>query len=488
MFSQLCYPTSIEEAITLIEYLLTRDYGLSRTDRDYQISKRSVALLLLQKDPVLWKEVKQNEPRFQEIEQIVNATQLKFEDSLTFIIAQVRHQLATDIEKNTIAHLPDERKSGNEWLHKLTVNPITGFPILLLVLYLGIYQFVGVFGGGTLVHWIETFFEEQINPVVNEITSQTLPWPVLQDLFANDYGIITMGVHYAIAIMLPVVTTFFLMFSLLEDSGYLPRLALLVDRLFKAIGLSGRAVIPMVLGLGCGTVATLSTRTLETKRERIIATLLLALAIPCSAQLAVILALLSQRPIALLIWGGLMGIMFLTVGFLSSKILPGEGSSFYMEIPPLRRPHLKVILIKTYARLRWYFGEILPTFVLISLFIWLARLTSLFDLLINGLQPVMLWLGLPPQAAPVFLYGFFRRDYGAAGLFDLERHGFLNTQQLVVAAVTLTLFVPCVAQLQIMLKERGIKIALAITAFVFGLSFLMGYVMNQVLTLLEVNF
>lgn len=487
MYSKLCYPTAIEDAITLIEYLLTQDYRRSRMGRDYQISKRSVALLLLQKDPVLWKEVKQQEPHSQEIEQVVQATQLKFEDSLTFIIAQVRHQLAIEIEKNVITQLPDERKSGNEWLHQLTVNPLTGFPILLLVLYFGIYQFVGVFGGGTLVHLIETFFQEKVNPVVNEITAQTLPWPILQDLFANDYGIITMGVHYAIAIMLPVVTTFFLMFSLLEDSGYLPRISLLVDRLFKAIGLSGRAVIPMVLGLGCGTMATLATRTLETKRERLIATLLLALAIPCSAQLAVILGLLSQRPIALLIWGSILGIIFLAVGFLSSKILPGEGSSFYMEIPPLRLPHLKVILTKTYVHLRWYFGEILPLFVLVSIFIWLGRLTGLFDLLIGGLQPVMFWLGLPPEAAPVFLYGFFRRDYGAAGLFALQQHGFLNTQQLVVAAVTLTLFVPCIAQLQFMLKERGVKTAIAITAFVFSLSFLMGYVINQLLTVLEVS-
>jgi ferrous iron transport protein B len=488
MFNQLCYPKPIEDGIATIEYLLSQEYQLYLTGGDYQVSKRSVALLLLQNDPVFWEEVQQQEPRVQEIEQVIKATQAQFEDPLTFVIAQARYQVAAEIEKNVLTHFRKTKYVGNEWLHKLTVSPITGIPILLLVLYLGIYQFVGVFGAGTLVDLIETFFEEKINPVVNAATAQVLPWRVLQDLLANDYGIITLGVRYAIAIVLPVVTTFFLMFSLLEDSGYLPRLSLLVDRLFKSIGLSGRAVIPMVLGLGCGTMATLVTRTLETKRERLIATLLLALTIPCSAQLGVILGLLSQRPAALLIWGGFMGVIFLAVGLLSSKVLPGECSSFYMEIPPLRLPSLKAILIKTYVRLKWYFGEILPLFVLASVLIWLGKLTGLFDLIVSGLKPVMLWLGLPTEAAPIFLYGFFRRDYGAAGLFDLQQHGVLNNQQLVVAAVTLTLFIPCIAQLQFMLKERGVKIALAIAVFVFAFAFGMGYILNQVLSILEVSF
>lgn len=488
MSSQLCYPPEIEAGIAKIESLLTQHYQLSLPRNDYQISGRSVALLLMQNDPVFWEQVQEQEPRFQEIEQVIQATQVQFEESLTFAIAQARHQLAAEIERSVIAHPQEHRRTRNEWLHKLTVNPITGFPILLLVLYYGIYQFVGVFGGGTLVDLIETFFEQQVNPVVNEVTAQILPWSALQDLVANDYGIITLGVRYAIAIVLPVVSTFFLMFSLLEDSGYLPRLSLLIDRLFKAIGLSGRAVIPIVLGLGCGTMATLVTRTLETKRERLIATILLARTIPCSAQLGVILGLLAQSPRALLIWGGSMGVIFLAIGFLSSKVLPGECSSFYMEIPPLRLPRPKAILIKTYVRLKWYFGEILPLFVLASVLIWLGKLTGLFNLLVSGLEPVMLWLGLPPDAAPVFLYGFFRRDYGAAGMFDLQQHRVLNSQQLVVAAVTLTLFIPCIAQLQFMVKERGLKTAVAIAAFVFAFAFSMSYIINQLLTLLEVSF
>ena len=203
-----------------------------------------------------------------------------------------------------------------------------------------------------------------------------MPWQPLQDLIANDYGIVTLGIRYATAIVLPVVATFFLMFSLLEDSGYLPRLSLMLDRLFKSIGLSGRAVIPMVLGLGCDTMATLVTRTLETKRERLIATILLSLAIPCAAQWGVIVGLLAQKPTALIFWAGFITVIFLAAGYLLARLLPGKQGGFYMEIPPLRLPKLKNILTKTYVRVKWYFYEILPLFIWASVLIWLGRLTG----------------------------------------------------------------------------------------------------------------
>ena len=479
MSNQILYPLPIEAAISRIETLLENRWQDT-------ISRRSIALLILQKDPKIRSQLQQ-EVYFPEIERIVTETQASMTESLTFAIAESRHKLAMEIEQDVTVKLR-HRNTDDEWLHQLTVHPITGIPILMAILYFGIYQFVGVFGGGTLVDGIEGFFESSINPIVNAVVAAIFPWQVIQDLFANDYGIITLGIRYAVAIVLPIVTTFFLMFSLLEDSGYLPRLSLLVDRLFKSIGLSGRAIIPLILGLGCGTMATLVTRTLESKRERIIATLLLALTIPCSAQLGVMLALLSQEPTALFIWASVMVIIFLGIGFLAGKIIPGKADCFYMEIPPLRLPRLTAIVTKTYVRLKWYFGEILPLFVFASVLIWAGKLTGLFDVVVRGLEPVMLWLGLPQEAAPTFLYGFFRRDYGAAGMFDLHSSGILTGQQLVVAAVTLTLFIPCIAQLQFMFKERGIKTTVAIAAFVVGFAFSLGYILNQLLTIMELSF
>jgi ferrous iron transport protein B len=366
-------------------------------------------------------------------------------------------------------------------LGRALARPLTGIPALLLIVYLGLYLFVGRFGGGAVVDWLDRgLFERGVNPFLERLFAG-VPWPAARSLFVGDYGLLTLGVRYAVAIILPIVGAFFLFFSIIEDSGYLPRLALLVDRLFKRLGLSGRAVIPIVLGFACDTMATMVTRTLETKRERVLATLLLALAIPCSAQLGVILALLAGQPLAFSVWIGAVIATFVLVGALGARVLQGERASFHMELPPLRRPRLGNVLTKTAARMHWYFLEVLPLFLLASVLLWAGELTGLFRVAVRALEPVVGALGLPVETAQVFLFGFFRRDYGAAGLFDLSRHGRLDAVQLAVAGVTLTLFVPCVAQFLMMVKERGTKTALGMLAFITPFAFGVGYLVNALL-------
>lgn len=481
------YPQPIESAISQIESLFSED-SLPNWVDNYAISRRSLALLLLQKDPNLWQLLQQDQQRYQEVEIILTTTQNQLKEPVSTAIAHTRQEQAWNLEKDVVSEPSQEKTLFTEKLHQITVNPITGFPILLIILYYGVYKFVGEFGAGTLVDLIETFFEQQINPVVNQITALIFPWEPIQDLIGNDYGIITLGIRYATAIVLPVVATFFLMFSLLEDSGYLPRLSLMLDRVFKSIGLSGRSVIPIVLGFGCDTMATMVTRTLETNRERLIATFLLSLAIPCAAQWGVIVGLLSQKPMALIAWAVFLTVIFLVMGFLTSKLLPGKPAGFYMEIPPLRIPKFRNIVIKTWVRMKWYFYEILPLFIFASVLIWLGRLTGLFDILVRGLEPISLSLGLPSEAAPIFLYGFFRRDYGAAGLFDMQQQGIFNGNQLFIAAIVLTLFLPCIAQLQMMLKERGTLTTILMTSFIFPFAFLVGYCTNLALNILGVSF
>ncbi|MEA5533401.1 nucleoside recognition domain-containing protein [Crocosphaera sp. XPORK-15E] len=487
MTTNLRYPTAIEEGITKIECLLTSDKNVIKAAIQPLISRRCLALLLLQKDPLLWRKVREQETSFEAIETAVNSVQSQFSDPLILVIAKTRHQAARKLEESAIVKIKKKSTESEEFFHQLTVNPITGFPLLFIIHYLGIYQLVGGFGSGILARNLDNLFLEKINPFINLITAQLLPWTVLQDLVANDYGILTLGIRYSIAIILPIVTTFFLMFTLLEDSGYLPRISLLVDHLFKIIGLSGRSIIPLILGLGCGSVGSLVTRTIESKRERFIVSLLLALVIPCSAQLGVIVGLLSQDTTALFIWGGVITLIFAVVGLLMSKALPGSLSYFYMEIPPLRLPNTRSILTKTYSRVRWYLSEVIPLFILGSVLIWIGKLTGLLTLLTKILEPIMISLGLPPQASIVFLYGFFRRDYGAAGMFDLHHSGILMGRQLVVAAVILTLFIPCFSQVKFMLKEQGIKKTIMITTFVTVFAFSMGYLLNQLLLILEVN-
>lgn len=369
------------------------------------------------------------------------------------------------------------------WVDRLgrwLAEPLTGIPVLLGVLYLGLYKFVGEFGAGTAVDWLEgVVFESRVNPFL-ERTFAVLPWDALRALFVGEYGLLTLGLRYAVAIILPIVGAFFLFFSVLEDSGYFPRLALLVDRAFKRMGLSGRAVIPIVLGFACDTMATMVTRTLETKRERVLSTLLLALAIPCSAQLGVIVAILAGQPLALAVWSLVLVGVFLIVGALGARVLPGEPAFFHMELPPLRRPRLGNVLTKTYTRMHWYFLEVLPLFLLASVLLWVGDLTGLFGRAVAAMAPVVGALGLPAETAAVFLFGFFRRDYGAAGLYDLSQTGALDPIQLTVAAVTLTLFIPCVAQFLMMWKERGPKTALGMLAFITPFAFGVGFLLNLV--------
>jgi ferrous iron transport protein B len=234
----------------------------------------------------------------------------------------------------------------------------------------------------------------------------------------------------------------------------------------------------MVLGFACDTMATMVTRTLETKRERVLATLLLALAIPCSAQLGVMLALLSAYPLALGVWIGSLAVTFVLVGAITAKLLPGEPPSFHMELPPLRLPRVGNVLMKTYTRMHWYFVEVLPLFLLASVLLWIGDLTGALPWTVARLTPVVGLLGLPAETAAIFLFGFFRRDYGAAGLFDLSQQGLLDVVQITTAAVTLTLFVPCVAQFLMMIKERGWKTALGMLAFITPFAFGMGWLVS----------
>ena len=474
------YDEVLESALTKISALL---------GDNYDVSKRTIGLLLLQGDAQIEKQVREQEPSsYKSIQAIVTQARSNYNQPLSYVIALKRQQATKHIMETTVTSKEKSNRGFAERLSRTMMNPITGIPILLVVLYFGLYQFVGVIGAGTLVDFIEsTIFGEWINPWVTDLIGSIIPFKVFQDLFVGEYGIITLGFTYTFALILPIVGTFFIVFSIIEDSGYLPRLAMLIDRVFKVIGLNGRAVIPMVLGFGCDTMATIVTRTQETKRERIITTFLLALAIPCSAQLGVIFAILSGNTLALLIWGGVVVLVFLLVGYLAAKVIPGERASFYMEIPPLRLPKISNVLTKTYTRLQWYFIEVFPIFIFASVLLWLGELIGILSLITRGLEPVVKFMGLPPETALVFLYGFFRRDFGAAGLYDLQSTGIILGIPLVVAAVTLTLFVPCIAQVAVMWKERGKKTALAIALFIFPFAFLVGYILNLVLTALGVS-
>ena len=376
-----------------------------------------------------------------------------------------------------------------EWLGRAVREPLTGIPMLLGVLYLT-YLAVGVFGAQTLVGLLEEdLFGRYLNPWAAAAASH-IPFAAARDFLVGDYGLISMGLTYAIAIVLPVVTTFFLVFGFLEDSGYIPRLAIFSDRLFRAMGLNGKAVLPMVLGLGCDTMATMTTRILATPKERLIAILLLALGVPCSAQLATIMGILGGISFAALVtlFAVVLSQMVL-VGFLAARVLPGDRSDFVMELPPLRMPRLRNIVTKTLVRVKWYLGEAVPLFLIGTVLLFVLDRVGGLDAIASASRPVVTGLlGLPPRAAEVFVMGFLRRDYGAAGLFKMAHDGSLSNVQAVVALTVMTLFVPCVANFLMIVKERGLRIGLAILSFVTLIAVGTGVALNALLGALHVSF
>lgn len=407
---------------------------------------------------------------------------------LLYKTATERQKKAIEIVQEVISHTPPQGKSLMDKLSDLMIHPLTGVPFLLLVVYVGLYLIVGKFGAGIAVDFIENnIFKTYLNPFFVKSIKLFIPWTIMQDLLVGEYGILTLGLRYAVAIILPIVSTFFFVFAIIEDSGYLPRLAMLVDRLFKKIGLSGRAVIPMVLGLGCTTMATMVTRTLPTKRERLMATILLALAVPCSAQLGVLFTLLVAYPNALLLWCTVITGIFLLVGFLGARLIPGKAPLFFMEIPPLRLPTLSNIVIKTYARMAWYIQEVFPLFILASFLLWLGQLLGVFKILVDGLKYPMVLMGLPPRTAIAYIFGFFRRDYGAAGLYDMQRTGIFSVNQLAIAVITMTLLPACVASGLMMVKERGRSMGAAIFIFCVAASFTVGISLNVIFSLFNIR-
>jgi ferrous iron transport protein B len=473
------YDNEIEEKIEALCKLIEGKYSLS---------KRLISIMLIHKDEELLKLVSEQEKKDfvnfadeyrRELEKI-------FRVSVDYLLALKRQLTAQEILSEVLSKINKVKENKVlSIISAITIHPFWGYPILFFVLYFGLYRFVGQVGAGTLVDFIETdIFEALILPRLIDFIERSISSDIIKELVIRDYGIVTLGIKYAVAIILPIVSTFFLFFSVLEDSGYLPRLAFLLDRIFKKIGLTGKAVIPLVLGFGCDTMATMVTRTLNSKKERIIATILLSLAVPCSAQLGVMLAVLSSSSILLSIWIFILLFVFFVVGYFSSYFIKGEKTIFFVEIPPMRIPKLSNILVKTYTRLIWYFKEVIPLFIYASIFIWIGRIIGIFDFLIKLIAIPLKYIGLPQEAAKIFLFGFFRRDYGAAGLYDFHKQGVFNNNQLLILAVMLTLFLPCIAQFIMTIKERGFKMGIYIAVFVMFFSTLTGYLLHLILNII----
>ena len=371
-------------------------------------------------------------------------------------------------------------------INDLTIRPSTGIPIALGIIFISFW--IVIFIGENLSLLISEVFERGYKPILlgfGEIIGDGHIYNILisQDygeiVFSESLGILSTGLYLPLAVVLPYIIAFYFMLSILEDSGYLPRLATLVDNVFHKLGMHGYGIIPMFLGLGCNVPGALATRALETRKQRFIAITLLAIAIPCMAQMAMIFGILGPYGIYYIgiVFLSLI-ILYVTIGFILNKFIKGTSPEIFLEIPPYRLPSLRTTGKKTWMRIKWFLKEAIPFMIIGVAVINILYTAGLLQELARLLQPVMEGLfGLPGEASTAMITGFFRKDLAVGMLLSLD----INAYQLVIAATMLTIYFPCVAAFIVMIKELGVKDMLKSAAIMLSTAAIVGAVLKIIL-------
>jgi ferrous iron transport protein B len=374
-----------------------------------------------------------------------------------------------------------------ERLSDATIQPLTGLPIALTVI-LVTFAIIRLIGEGLITLLLDPLFEVYRHAVMK--LSGALGPGFLHEIligklidgkidFVQSMGLLTTGLYVPFVMVLPYIFAFYLILSLLEDVGYLPRLSVLLDNVFHKIGLHGHGIVTVFLGLGCNVPGALSTRILETRKQRFISACLLCISVPCMAQSAMIFGILGRHGLGyILIVFATLVCVYLTAGLLLNRFLPGESPELFLEIPPYRRPGIRPLLKKSLMRVRSFLLEAVPFVFLGVLLINVLYATGIIELLGTAFAPVVssLW-GLPKEATASLLIGFLRKDVAVGMLLPLG----LEASQLVVAATVLTVYFPCVATFMVLLRELGIKDMAKATAMMVLTAVLVGTLLRVIL-------
>jgi len=478
--SMIEYPAWIEQFLELVAKLLKSE----------DISPRAIGILLIAEDsgidryiaskfgPGMLEQLKDLADEYRK-EQPLSCSTL-----LTNLYGKKAEQIVEAVQKvNPPAKSPFITKFG-DWCTQLS----TGVPIAVAVSYI-MYLFIGSFGATFFVDTINAaIFEGFLIPWVTQLVDH-LPNAFIRDMIVDpDFGVLPTGVFLALGLVAPVLFCFFIAFGILEDSGYLPRISILLDKLLKNIGLNGKGVIPLVMGFSCVTMAVLTTRMLDTEKERNIAAFLLFLAMPCAPLLAVMLIILDKMPIsATLTVYGLIFLQILVAGFLADKILPGDRTPLLMEIPAMRLPKLLQILKMSLSKTYFFIKEALPVFIMASFAVFLFHRMGGLKMLEQIAGPLLgKVMGLPEKSIQVFIKTMIRREIGAT---ELEHLGYMYTNlQLVVNLLVMTFIAPCINAIIVLFKERGIRAGVAIMGAVTVYAIVIGSIVNHICRLLGITF
>jgi len=376
-----------------------------------------------------------------------------------------------------------------ETLADASINPLTGIPMAMLAAAAS-FVVVRFIGEGLIGYVFEPFFEKLWGPFIVKALAFLTPYGLLHEIligklidgdidFVQSMGLLTTGLFVPVAMVLPYVFSFYLVLGFLEDSGYLPRIGVLSDNLMHRVGLHGLAIIPMMLGLGCNVPAAMATRVLETRRERFIAATLMAIAIPCMAQIAMVMGLVGNYGAkALAQVFGTLFIVWIALGLLQNLLIKGDSPEIFVEIPPYRMPYVKVLFEKVFMSVKWFVKEAVPFVMLGVLLVNLLYALGVIEFLGKLAAPVITGImGLPEKTVAALVVGFLRKDVAVGMLAPLG----LSVKQLVIASVVLAMYFPCVATFAVLIKELGWKDMLLSSLIMIVSTLLVGGVLNLIL-------
>ncbi len=351
-----------------------------------------------------------------------------------------------------------------EHLQGWATAPATGLPLAFITLLVSFFLVRLV--GESLINLLDPLYENYYFPFLEKvfapIKDNMLGLLLLGDGGENYFGVLTDGLHIALVDVMPYVLAFYTLLGFLGELGYLPRLAVLLDRILHKIGLHGYGSLPIMLGFGCKVPAVMGIRVLETRRERVIALALILVLAPCISQTAMIISILSPYGIKymLMVFGALV-VNGVVIGTLLNRLMKGETPELFMEIPSWQVPQLKPLARKIWIRMKEYFADALPLILVGILFVDVMQLSGVTAWLTKILRAPVEWaLGLPPDATPLLLLGFLRKDVSIALLEPFN----LTPQALVVACVFMSMYMPCIATFFVMLRESGWKDTLRVVA------------------------
>lgn len=389
-------------------------------------------------------------------------------------------------EVQTLTH---RHHTLRELLEDWSIRPFSGMLMGAGVIY-ATFKVVRFIGEGLIAYVFDPIFNNLYAPVLMKASALLGPGTFIHHLligelidggidFKNSIGVLTTAPYVEFNMVLPYIISFYLVLGLLEDIGYLPRFALLLDTFMHKIGLHGFAIIPVLLGFGCNVPGIMATRVLESKRERFIASTLISIAVPCAALQAMIINLLGAHGFSplLIVFAALFS-SWAVIGFVLNKVLKGYSPELVLEIPPYRFPPFNIIFSKLWLRVKEFIVDAFPFVILGVLIVNLLQYVKFFSLVSEAFEPYLKnILGLPKEAIFPLIIGFLRKDIAAGLLVPLG----LNLKQLIISSVVLSMSFPCIATFIIFLKELGLKYLIAATAIMIAATLIVGALLNLIL-------